>query len=472
MTRAPAGLFSLLLAATLLSAEPSGPDRTGDWPMWGGRPDRNMFSDEKNVPAKWDAATGQNVKWSADLGDKTYGNPVIGGGRVYIGTSAADAKDRKDDRGVLMCFAEADGKFLWKAVHEKLTEDEDFSFIGICSTPCVAGDRVYYVSNRGELVCRAAADGKVVWLLDMRKELGVAPNQASSSSPLVVGNLVFTVTGHGTDAKLHKVKNPKAPSFIAVHRETGKVVWQDNSPGDRILTGQWGSPAYGVVDGKPQVAFPGGDGWLYAFEPETGKLIWKFNCRINEKTNTSGEPETENQLVATPAYADFRIFVALGQAPDNGHDSDPGCLWAIDARQKGDVTKTAELWKIDGRELNARKDPLITNSISTVAVHNGLVYSTEVRGLVTCTDVATGKRIWDHDSLSGMWGSPMVADGKVYLRDVDGETLIFQEGREKNLLATIKSAPDLHFEHGTVTIANGVMYLAARSKLYAIAAGK
>lgn len=123
--------------------------RADDWPMWGGRPDRNMVSSEKGLPAAWDR---KDVKWIADLGDQTWGNPVVAGGRVFIGTNNGKPRDPevKGDRGVLMCFSEATGEFLWQAVHEKLfpkgderADAQDFPHIGIPSTPCVAGDRVY-----------------------------------------------------------------------------------------------------------------------------------------------------------------------------------------------------------------------------------------------------------------------------------------------------------------------------------------
>ena len=103
--------------------------------MWGGRPDRNMVSDETNLPAKFGK---EQVKWAADLGDVTYGNPVVSGGRIFIGTNNGNPRDPavKGDRGVLMCFSVEDGAFLWQAVHEKLEtgEAEDFGHIGICST--------------------------------------------------------------------------------------------------------------------------------------------------------------------------------------------------------------------------------------------------------------------------------------------------------------------------------------------------
>ena len=97
------------------------------------------------------------------------------------------------------------------------------------------------------------------------------------------------------------------------------------------------SPAYGVVEGRPQVAFPGGDGWLYVFEPETGKLLWKFNCRAHEKLKADGKTETQNNLVATPVYAGHRVLIAVGDNPENG-DS-PGGL--VETRMKGELVSVA-----------------------------------------------------------------------------------------------------------------------------------
>ncbi len=453
MNRVLTLIFTTSVAAPLLHAD--------DWPMLGGRPDRNMVSPEKGLPLTWDVWQKKNVKWAADLGTNNVGTPVINGGRVFIGTNNEKPRDPavKGDKGILMCFSESDGKFLWQAVHDKLStgDAEDVARYGICCTPSIVGDHIYYVSNRTELVCRAAKDGKPVWTLDMKKELGISPNQASSSCPLVVGDLVFVLTGQGADYKTRKVKNPKAPSFIAVNRVTGKVVWQDSSPGDKILWGQWGSPAYGVVDGKPQVAFPGGDGWLYTFEPATGKPLWKFNCKGHEKPLANGQPETANQLVATPVYAGNRVLIAIG---DPEASPDKGCLRAIDA------TKGAELWRVAG-------DDFMT-SMSSVAVHEDLVYATDINSYVNCFELATGKRLWRQDLLSSIWGTPLVADGRVYVQTGDGEVIVFQAGRELKVLTKIEQSKKgpAEFEHGTVVAANGVLYLTGKTKLFAIAVPK
>ena len=468
----------VLSLAALFSLVSFAPTRGGDWPMWGGRPDRNMVSPEKNLPAAWGA--GKNIKWIAELGDQTWGNPVVTGGRVFIGTNNGKPRNPavKGDRGVLMCLSAEDGKFQWQAVHEKLEagDAEDWEYIGICSTPCVVGDRVYYVSNRAELVCCDAEgfldgendgpfkgekltgkrDADIVWILDMREDLGIRPYQASASSPLVVGDLVFAVTGQGISEETHKVKDPQAPSFVAVDRSTGKVVWQDNSPGERILNGQWASPAYGVVDGQAQVAFPGGDGWLYAFEPKAGKLLWKFNCKAHEKVSDEGKPETSNHLLATPVYSGNRVLIAVGDNPESNTDAN-GCLRAIDARKRGDVTKSAELWRVAGEEF--------TSSISNVAARDGRVYAVQLRGFLDCFDSESGKRLWQHDFLTLVWGSPLVADGKVYVRTEEGDTFVFQEGPKKKILAT-NVLPSL--ANGTVVASGGVLYVAGTTRLYAI----
>lgn len=440
--------------AGLLSLAPA-PLVAGDWPMLGGRPDRNMVATETGLPLEWSAAPAKHLKWQAPLGEVTYAAPVISGGRVFIGTNASEAEGSAK-HGVLKCFAEKDGALLWEAKHAKLADaTEDDGSIGICSTACVAGERVFYVSNRAELVCREVRDGAIVWSLDMRETFGVTPNQASASSPLVVDDLVFVVTGQGANPRTGKVKNPGAPSFLAVDRVSGKVRWQDSSPGAKIITGQWGSPGYGVVDGKPQVVFPGGDGWLYAFEPATGKLLWKFNCKAHEKASAEGEPETTFNLAAAPVMVEGRVYVAIGE-PEAG--SGPGALRCIDARQSGDVTKTAEVWRLGGEEFN--------DSMSTVAVHGGLVYAADSPGFLNCIDATSGKRAWTHDLKSNIWGSPLVADGKVYVQTADGDVYAFQAGREKKLLAKVAALPES--AHGSPVAANGVLYVTGQKRLYAI----
>jgi len=112
----------LAMPAALFLGWASEPNAGGDWPMWGGTPDRNMVSSMKGIPTTWDVKTKKNVKWVAELGSQSYGNPVVAGGVVLVGTNNENTKDPavKGDKGVLMAFRESDGEFLWQDVNDKL----------------------------------------------------------------------------------------------------------------------------------------------------------------------------------------------------------------------------------------------------------------------------------------------------------------------------------------------------------------
>ena len=461
------GVLWLALMGVALSAQ--------DWPMWGGTPQRNMVSAVKNLPVSWDVQAGTHIKWKAELGTTSYGNPVVADGKVFVGTNNGNPRDPqvKEDKGILMCFRESDGKFLWQAVTDKLEsgKENDWPEQGICSSPAVDGKRLYYVTSRGELVAldtegfldgkndgpyqeeprKGPADADVIWKLDMMKELGVFQHNMANSSPLVWDDLVFLETSNGRDDSHEKVPSPRAPSFLAVNKHTGKVVWQDSSPGDRILHGQWSSPALGEVNGVMQVFFPGGDGWLYGFNARTGEKLWRFD--LNPKDAVW--PKTRNDGIATPVFADGRVFLATGQDPENGEGV--GHLYAIDPAKTGDVTETGRVWHYDK----------IRRSISTAAVAEGLLFISDFSGFLHCIDAKTGAPYWTFDSLAAVWGSPLVADGRVYLGDEDGDVVVLQAAKQMKKLAEINMGSSVY---GTPVAANGVLYVMHRSTLFAIVA--
>ena len=444
-----------------------------DWPMWGGAPGRNMASAATNMPASWDPKAGAGIKWKTDLGSTSYGNPVVAGGRVFAGTNNANPRNPEitGDKGILMCFRESDGAFLWQAVTDKLEEGKslDWPEQGVASSPAVVGDRLYYVTNRAELVAldvegfadgendgpvtderlKGPADADIVWRLDMMKALGVRPRNLANSSPAIWEDLVFIVTSNGRDDETGKVLAPDAPSFLAVNRETGKVVWQDKSPGDRILHGQWASPSLGDVNGVMQVVFPGGDGWLYAFNARTGAPIWRFD--LNPKDAVW--PKTRNDGLATPVFHGGRVYMAAGQDPENGEGV--GHLYCIDPAKTGDITETGRVWHY-GK---------IRRSISTVAVAGGLLFAADFSGFLHCLDAATGAPQWDFDMLAAVWGSPLVADGKVYLGDEDGDVVVLQAGKALKKIAEINMGSAVY---STPVPANGVLYIMNTSQLFAI----
>jgi outer membrane protein assembly factor BamB len=484
-----------------------------DWPMWGGTPQRNMANlSGKNIPTQWDLSTKKNIKWIARVGSRCYGNPVVADGKVFVGTN--NAYPRSDggrgrnpkitgDKGVVMCFRQSDGEFLWQAVHDKLPsgKENDWPEEGVASTCAVDGQRVYYVSNRCTLVCadtegfldgsndgiqtekyRDKTDADMVWELDMIGELGVYPHFLATSSPLIVGDLVYVHTSNGPDESELVVPEPDAPSFIAVNKHTGKLVWQDSSPGDRLLDGQWSSPAYGEVNGKGQVYFPAGDGWVYAFEPlgdpdapGRGKLIWRFDCNPPGGKISFGGRSSANSILSTAVFQNDRVYVAVGQNPEHGDGA--GHLWAIDATRTGDVSEFIGEWDPVTRvKRDPKKNPNsamiwhygdrdFSRSMSTVAIQGNLLFAADLTGFLHCLDLGTGKPCWKHDMLSSVWGSPSIIDGKVYIGDEDGDVVVLKLSKERTVLGETNMGANVP---STAVAVGGVLYLATSKHLVAI----
>jgi outer membrane protein assembly factor BamB len=449
--------------------------------MWGGTPGRNAVSTETGIPTAWDVKSGHNVLWKAALGTQTYGGPVVADGKVYVGTNNGGERRTgiTGDKGCVLCIDEHNGKLLWQATHDKLATGpaNDWPEQGVASTPCVDGDRVYYVSNRCELVCADAngflddkndgpfkdekytdsQDADFIWILDMIGTLGVYPHNLAACSPVVAGDLVLVCTGNGVDDDHEQPPAPAAPSFLAVDKRTGQVVWQRNDPGRGILHGQWSSPAYAVIRDRPQVIFGGGDGWCYAFDPATGAPLWKFDLNPKDSVWKIGGTGTKSSIVATPVACADRVYLAVGDDPEQG--TGPGHFYALDATKSGDITESGGLWHIGGRDFG--------RTISSAAVADGLVYAADFDGYLSCCDADTGKRYWKCDLRAAVWGSPLVVDGKVMVANADGEVVILRHGRELKELARNDMGCATYT---TLAVADGTLFIATQKHLYAISA--
>ena len=497
-----------------------------DWPQWGGSPARNNTPEGKNLPVQWNVGkfepgtgkwlgeSAKNVRWAARLGSTTYGTPVVAGGKVFCATNNGAGWLKRYpadvDLGCLLCFRQSDGRFNWQLSREKLAAGRalDYPQQGICSAPLIEGKRLWVVTNRCEVVClntegnRDEAD--IVWIYDMIKELGVSPRNMSSCSVTAAGDLLLVHTSNGADEAHKKVVAPKAPSFIALDKRSGKLLWADNSPGGNILDGQWASPAYAVLGGVPQAIFPGGDGWLYSFlaRPSAGgkpELLWKFDCNPKESVWKEAGAGDRNGIVATPVICDGRVYIATGQDPQYGEG--PGRLWCIDPGKRGDVSPelvvdrggkpvpprrvraidtaageklkpnptSAAVWHYAGFDANGDGkldfNETMHRTLGMAAVKDGLLVIADIAGLAHCLDAQTGKMHWTHDLMSAVWGSPCLVDGKIYLGDEDGDVVVFELSPKLNVLARNAMGDAVY---STPVVADNVLYVATRSHLIAV----
>ena len=519
-------------------------EQTGDWPMWGGTPGRNNVPTATNIPTEWTIGefddeteewlpdTAENVKWVAPVGSQTYGNPVVAGGKVYVGTNNGNGYLKrypsKVDLGCLLCFDEETGKFLWQHSSEKLKTGRvhDWPLQGICCAPYVEGDRVWFVSSRGEVLCVdsegfhddendgpvkdekvvSKEEADVIWRVDMMgPPMNISQHNMCSCSVVAMGDILFVNTSNGLDESHINLPRPEAPSFIALDKNTGELLWSDASPGENILHGQWSSPAVGVLGGVPQAIFAGGDGWVYSFKADRGKdgepeLLWKFDANPKTSEWILGGRGTRNNIIATPVLYEGLVYVAVGQDPEHGEGE--GHLWCIDPKKRGDVSPQIAM-TVDGKPIEHRRllavdesegevardnansavvwhyskfdqngdkefefEESMHRSCGTVAIKDDLLFISDFSGLFHCLDAKTGKVHWTHDMFAQAWGSPLIVDGKVYVGDEDGEVSVFKlDPKENEPIAVVDMGNSVY---STPIVANGVLYIANRTHLFAI----
>ncbi|MFW6198374.1 MAG: PQQ-binding-like beta-propeller repeat protein [Acidobacteriota bacterium] len=462
-------LFALAPAPSVVGANGT------DWPMWGGSPDRNMVSTMTGMPTEWDVASDAAIEWVADLGSQSYGNPVVADGKVFVGSNNEALYDPElpDDAGILLAFDEATGEFLWQHFNDKLAAGRvnDWPFQGVCSSPVVEGERLWYTTNRGTVVAldtegfrdgendgpvtdeeyQRETDADVLWEYDMMEELGAFPHNMSNSSPVMHGDLIFVSTSNGQDESHVNIPSPRTPAIIALDKNTGELVWEDNSVFDRILHGQWSSAAVGEIDGVVQVVMGQGDGWVRGYVAETGEKLWEFDTNPED----SEWPRTRNNVISTPVIYEDKVFIGNGQDPEHGEGV--GHFYAIDGTQRGDITESGLVWHFDD----------IRRTISTAAIKDGIVYIPDFSGFFHALDIETGEELWTYDTFAAVWGSPLVVDGKVYLGDEDGDVVILEHGREMNVIAEHNMGSSVY---STPVPANGALFIASRNQLFKLRA--
>ena len=362
-----------IMVVTLALAVPGEVASGEDWPMYGRDGTRNAVSLEPDSPTDWEIklpdivdSVDRNVKWKAALGQSSFGSPVVAGGLVWVCTNNEGKRDPAytKDAGCLLCFDERDGTFLWQHL-------SPLSATASTTGPTTAslrrrwwrGQRLWFMTNRWEVICldigpllKRTGQPKELWKLDMPKDLGVFGHCPSMALNLrcAIGasykGMIYVITGNGVDDTHRNVPAPDAPALVCLDKDTGRVVWKDNSPGRNILCDQVSSPLVIESAGTAQVVAPQGDGWIRSFDALTGKLLWAFDA--NPKGSVY--PTTRNEIMAAPVLYEGRVYIGMGQTAEHGEGL--GLLWCIDPTKQGDVSEELD----DGRHRNRSKTSAAT----------------------------------------------------------------------------------------------------------------
>jgi outer membrane protein assembly factor BamB len=488
------GPFAVLLLLPLLSS-------AADQPQWGQMDSRNMVSGETGLPTSFNLETGENIRWSVELGQSTYSTPIVAGGRVLIGTNNGNPRDpnHQGDRGILMCFDEKDGAFLWQLVIPKIADYQDWPRIGLTSVPTVEGNRIYLITNRCEVMCldlnglvdgndgpftdegrymapsdapipAGSHDADILWVTSLIEEVGTHPHDSTHGSILIHDRFLYLCTSNGVDASHRYIPALEAPGLVVLDKITGKLAAVDGeNMGPRTVHCTWSSPSCGMVNGKGLIFFGGGDGVCYAFEqldPSVAtegvailKRVWRFDCdpdgpkeSIHQyKGNLKTSP---SNITGMPVFVDGQVFVEAGG--DLWHGKNEAWLKCIDSSQTGTTTQSAQVWSY----------PLEHHCMSTPAVSGELVFIGDCGKVLHCVDRKTGQPCWKQNTDGEIWGSPLVVDGKVYIGTRSGDLWIFAADRDLKVLNRIDMKAPIQ---GTVTAANGTLFIATMNRLIAAA---
>lgn len=383
-----------------------------DWPQWQG-PDRTAVSRERGLLQQW-PKEGPLLAWKVKElggGDST---PSIAAGRI-LGMS-----NRGDDE-VVWALSETDGSPLWtKRIGPAFRQSRQQSKEGPASTPTVDGDLLYVVGLEGNVSCLQVGTGEVVWQRSLLNDFGgIVPPWSYRESPLIDGEKVIVTPG-GADTTL-----------VALDKLTGKTIWTSAVPGSpkaayasAIAIDFEGQRQYVQLTQKALIGVAATD----------GKFLWRYD----RAASTSGIN------CSTPVYHDGHVFASSAYNTGGG---------------------SVRLSKDADGGIKAEED-YFTNKMQNhhggMILVDGYLYGASGGnggGFLVCLDFKTGDVVWTEREVPK--GSIAMADGRLYFRTEQGTILLIEpspkqyieKGRFEQLDRSNKPA----WSHPV--IANGKLYI-------------
>ncbi len=410
-----------------------------DWPQWQGS-DRNAISSEHGLLQEWPASGPPLVRKIRGLGGGD-GTPSIANGRIF-------GMGHRDSKEVVWALSETDGQELWAttlgaAVNQNWPQSKE----GPGCTPTVDEDRLYVLGMGGNLACLQVADGKVIWQKNLTKDFGGrVPTWSYRESPLVDGEKIICTPG-AQDAM-----------FVALNKMTGELIWKSKLP-DRIGQGSSGGEGRGRGGGRGGTAYASAiaidvDGQrqyvqvtataLVGIAASDGRFLWRYD----KAANGNGINCT------TPLFVDGMVFAASAYGAGGG-------LVKLSKDDNGS-TKAEEVW------FSKR----MQNHHGGIVVFDGCLYGANgglEGGALICLDLKTGEVLWDERSTRrAPKGSIALADGRLYYRTEDGTLLLIEPSRKEYIERGRVEQPDRSsspaWSHPV--IANGKLYVRDQDVLF------
>ena len=393
-----------------------------NWPQWRG-PSLNGVSTEKNLPVKW--TTDENVVWKVPMPGVSGATPIIWRNHIFLNVA---------DNGNLFLWAidKTRGEILWKRPlgggDEKKRKHNMSS-----PSPVTDGRAVYIMTGTGVLKGFDFA-GKELWSRDIQKEYGkFGLNWGYASSPLLFEDSLYIQVLHGMTTD--------DPSYVMrVDKKTGKTLWKVDRPTNAIRESpdSYTTPALLRMGKTTEIVITGGD-CVTGHDPATGKELWRANG-LNPENNQF------YRIVASPIVFNDIIYAPTRVKP----------LLALKAGGRGDVTTSHLLWSF-----------AFGPDVPTPVTDGKYFYIINDRGIVWCLDAKTGAEVYGQQRIKpGTYsGSPVLADGKIYITNEDGLTTVLAAGPKFEVLA---ENPLNDYTLSSPAISDGRIYIRTGNFLYSI----
>jgi outer membrane protein assembly factor BamB len=361
-----------------------------DWPQWRG-PQRNGISQETGLLQQW-PAEGPKLLWQdVDIGEG-YSTPSVVANRVYL------ISNKGMENEFVLALDASDGKEIWRQRIGNVGVNKGPQYPGARSTPTVDGALIFALGSDGDLTCLETAAGTVRWQKNLRTDFAGQPGQwAYAESPLVDGSTLVCTPG-GAEA-----------TIVALDKQTGNGIWKTAlEEGDQAAYASAIVVNAGGVKQYVQFLQKG----LVGVDAATGKFLWRY------ARTAQGSPAN----IPTPV-------------------ADGDLVYSAASRSGGGLVKlTANEGAIDAEQVYFEQK--LPTSIGGAIEVGGLLYGTMSQGLV-CADFATGEVKWQDRGVGP--GAVCYADGRLYLHGEDGDVALVEatsdEYREKGRF-TLPDQPD------------------------------
>lgn len=432
MARIPLICALLLVSAVTLTPTAA---LTDDWTDWRG-PARTGISKESNLPASW-SPSGENLAWRVPIGGRS--TPVIVGDRLYLLTPSGTGPSLQER---LVCLNADTGQQLWEHRYSIYHSDVPMHRLAWAS-PVVdpATGNVYVWGVNGKLLS-LSRDGKVLFERSVVEDFGLITTHGGRTvSPIIEGNLIIV---SGLNVGWGDLSAPRN-RYFAFDKQNGQSVWV-SSPQQRHYDTNQSSPIGVTIDGMRLVIVGGTDGAVHALKAQTGEPVWKYEMSkraINNNVVMHG-----NDVIVT-------------QSEENLDTNEMGLIAAVDVRATGNVTKDNIRWASTG----------FLGGTASPVVDRDLIYHVDNGAVLAGFDAAEGRKLWEKTLGTIQKGSPVLADGKLYVGTENGKLYILKpsangvEVLDEDLLGT-EATPEPII--ASPAISRGRVYVVSTDATYAI----